>query len=818
MSGSKKDSGETPSGVSHPYSDKPAIAAAVAKAHEKRAAAETASLSGAAVSAAAEPREDEKPVTQEEMRGYMRSVEELRAMIERLVIASPGLGAAAQAAETPSPDGLGSHFGYDNAQMFRTPATMVPEPASSADVRGGRPKASVGRYKSAVLIVNGKQTSCEAALVDSSAAIVAASCLQYKGNTVDSNQSYELVIKLGSGDSNSQKVSISTITVHPEYDASSYINNLAVVQFNTGAPVSWQNYLAVNPDEWDNEYFARHSLTNSYSLTWNNIVAFSTMSTPSDCAKASKVYSENSGDFLCNYAASLSIYNRDCKVPYGTVYAVVQPDDFGVAAIHSHSAIYGDSLCSSDKKLHYYTLLRNYIPWAARVIGRSIGGFSKDTSFHLSINYDYSMKTVSSTTVSGVKVFAGDRYSQDPVNPALADPAPPASSNTAAGQSTQVATSTKAPVITNVPATNAPATNAPATNAPATNAPVTSAPANQATGSSAAGTTAGLIDNSAAATASSNASLGNSANAAQTSGNSAAQTSVSSGGVSGESTDSVTMSSSTQESSASSASMSNSSNAESLDKTNENDGDGQAVVLTDVSGSQSASSPTASDGSSSSPTSNSADINIGPSETENLGSKETTDASNSSSANNAGKNNNSSGSKRTAIIVIVIIVLLGLIGGGAWWFIRRRRKVRQSAAEKNGWNSPRGSVRSSLSPAYLPRGEEENRDSGFSGVTRGYYGDKQYDGNRVLDYNDAFIEGTQSGGQSARDNRTSYYNYQQNDVNNQRYTDRYSNYRGNNYRDTFQQTPGRQSAYLHQPIQQQMPMPTNNRGNYEGNF
>ncbi|KAJ1860298.1 hypothetical protein LPJ73_001433, partial [Coemansia sp. RSA 2703] len=144
MSGLKKDSGEMPSGMSHPYSDKPAITAAIAKGHEKCVAAETASLSGVAVSAAAEPSEDEKLVTREEMCGYMCSIEELRAMIERLVIASPGLGAAAQAAETPSPDEPGSHFGYDNAQMFRTPVTMVLEPASSADMCGGRPKASVG--------------------------------------------------------------------------------------------------------------------------------------------------------------------------------------------------------------------------------------------------------------------------------------------------------------------------------------------------------------------------------------------------------------------------------------------------------------------------------------------------------------------------------------------------------------------------------------------------------------------------------------------------------------------------------------------------
>ncbi|KAJ1853941.1 hypothetical protein LPJ73_002555, partial [Coemansia sp. RSA 2703] len=144
MSESKKDSGETPSGVSNPYSNKPAIAAAVAKAHEKHAAVETASSSGVAVSATTEPREDKKPVTWEEMCGYMRSVEELRAMIERLVIASPGLGAAGQTTETPSPDEPGSHFGYDNMQMFRTPATMVPEPVLSAVMCGGRPKESMG--------------------------------------------------------------------------------------------------------------------------------------------------------------------------------------------------------------------------------------------------------------------------------------------------------------------------------------------------------------------------------------------------------------------------------------------------------------------------------------------------------------------------------------------------------------------------------------------------------------------------------------------------------------------------------------------------
>ncbi|KAJ1855621.1 hypothetical protein LPJ73_002313, partial [Coemansia sp. RSA 2703] len=124
MLGSKKDSREMFSYVSHLYSNKLAIAATIAKAQEKNALVETASLSGATVPAATKPCEHKKPVTRKEMRWYQHSVDKLQAMIERLVIASPGLGAAVLATEKPSPDGPGRHFGYDNVPLFRTPATM----------------------------------------------------------------------------------------------------------------------------------------------------------------------------------------------------------------------------------------------------------------------------------------------------------------------------------------------------------------------------------------------------------------------------------------------------------------------------------------------------------------------------------------------------------------------------------------------------------------------------------------------------------------------------------------------------------------------
>ncbi|KAJ2704963.1 hypothetical protein FB645_002827 [Coemansia sp. IMI 203386] len=565
--------------------------------------------------------------------------------------------------------------------------------------------SSILDYRGAVLLINRKQTSCEAALVDSNAAFISASCFEYSGSTtVDtSKNTYELMIKLGSGNSNSQKVSISKINVHPKYDPKTYINNVAIVQFSTGGAATWQEYIAVNPSEWDDQYFSRRSLTDSYSSTWNNIIAFSSTTTPSDCAKASKAYSENKQDFLCNYAASLSIYNRDCKVPYGTVYAVVQPDDFGVAAIYSHSAIYGDSMCSSQKKLHYYTILRNYIPWAARAIGRSIGGFSKDSSFKLAIDYDYSMTEVSTSSVSGVQVFSGDRYSQDPVNPALADPSPPP--ETSAPASATQAT-------TKPPATSAGASTQDPQTSDKPDAPATSAgQSNNASNGSSVGSGTGTSDDGKDDANSNSPTSG-------TNGSSAAPTSAS-------------------ETKGSSNPVDNG------EDSNNNDGGegGQATVLVDDPDKPSTSAATSGNSNNSGNNNSSTNASttdkgvtdIGPSETEdNASPSSSEDASNNSSANNA-EDESKGGSSKTIIIIVVIVLLLLAIGGGLWWLWKRKqRKKQQSIVEQNGWRDSRQSLGtndsdSMLGPTYSTHGDREQRQHGRESA---YSLDDYYAGDR----------------------------------------------------------------------------------------
>ncbi|KAJ1788736.1 hypothetical protein LPJ59_005485, partial [Coemansia sp. RSA 2399] len=260
-------------------------------------------------------------------------------------------------------------------------------------------------YKSALLLIDGMETSCECALIDSGSGFVAASCLQFSGTKVDMTQTYELAIKMGSGSSPTITQTISAITVHPNYDSSTLLNNLAVVQFGDQSDIGWQNYIGIDPSEWSDLYFIRRSLENVPSLTWNNVIAYSSTDTPDKCLNSSAAYAANPDDFLCNYAATLSIMNQDCKVPYGTVFAAIQPSDIATVALHSHSAVYGDSMCSQETKLHYYTLLRNYLAWAATVINRSIGGFALNSSYSFTPDSSYAMKSASSGTVSGVDVF-----------------------------------------------------------------------------------------------------------------------------------------------------------------------------------------------------------------------------------------------------------------------------------------------------------------------------------------------------------------------------------------------------------------------------
>ncbi|KAI9505314.1 hypothetical protein BX070DRAFT_251178 [Coemansia spiralis] len=99
--------------------------------------------------------------------------------------------------------------------------------------------------KGGLLIKNGKQTSCELGVIDSTAAFVAAGCIDFSGNNIDWSKNYEVYLDAGI-DNNPISYKVYSIVVHPSYNSSTNANPVAILQFNKGDIPSWTNPIAID--------------------------------------------------------------------------------------------------------------------------------------------------------------------------------------------------------------------------------------------------------------------------------------------------------------------------------------------------------------------------------------------------------------------------------------------------------------------------------------------------------------------------------------------------------------------------------------------
>ncbi|KAJ2433854.1 hypothetical protein GGF42_009320, partial [Coemansia sp. RSA 2424] len=122
---------------------------------------------------------------------------------------------------------------------------------------------SIDNYRGAVLVKNGHQTSCEFALIDKGSAFIAASCLDLKAGTTTATEDGGTRHEIYFEDSkylrtaSSSPIASTNIHVHPNYDATTYANNIAVVTFTTEQTRDWANAISVNRDEWTNALYVR---------------------------------------------------------------------------------------------------------------------------------------------------------------------------------------------------------------------------------------------------------------------------------------------------------------------------------------------------------------------------------------------------------------------------------------------------------------------------------------------------------------------------------------------------------------------------------
>ncbi|KAJ2801011.1 hypothetical protein H4R21_002955 [Coemansia helicoidea] len=266
-----------------------------------------------------------------------------------------------------------------------------------------------------VLVKNGMLTSCELAVLDTQAAVVAASCLDFTGSGgVDTGTKY--TVYLDGGDSGKPaNYNVDTVTVHPGYKQSSLANNLAIVQFNGDGSAEQQVPVAPTPNHsWDSTAYGQRTLSGTSGTKWNTLnTAGSGNADDATCKGLSQLYMLNQGDMACSQLTVDSPHSdlSSCAIPYGVYYGILG-DRAYLVGLYSHAAVEGGSdLCKYSSETSYFTLLGRYIGFIHATLGRNFDiGDSAFGAKYGDFSPTYGMANDSVNKTIGVSVVTGNVY------------------------------------------------------------------------------------------------------------------------------------------------------------------------------------------------------------------------------------------------------------------------------------------------------------------------------------------------------------------------------------------------------------------------
>ncbi|KAJ2451932.1 hypothetical protein EV183_003286 [Coemansia sp. RSA 2336] len=278
----------------------------------------------------------------------------------------------------------------------------------------------IGMMKGGVLAKNGKVTSCELAVIDNKAAVVAASCLDYSsGTTLDDEAKYVAYLDRGN-DGVQGAYLVDSIKVHPKFNPENYVNNLAILQFNKDSKVTMQNSIApVGPGySWNETAFVRVTLNNTNMENMKFDYRENNNGNDNACSELSGMYAVNMDDMMCTQHLMPSVFDSHaCDVPMGTSYGYAHNENAYIIGIYSYTAIYqGDTLCKNSEQRSYYTALYNYLGFIHKTLDRDV---KIDSSFFdkniTDFKSDYSMidRDFSDETDKSATIVSGNFYGKD---------------------------------------------------------------------------------------------------------------------------------------------------------------------------------------------------------------------------------------------------------------------------------------------------------------------------------------------------------------------------------------------------------------------
>ncbi|KAJ2106204.1 hypothetical protein GGI16_002021 [Coemansia sp. S142-1] len=265
---------------------------------------------------------------------------------------------------------------------------------------------------SAVLLLDGGDTTCSVVVANEAYGLVAANCIS-PDDTWESGKPKKYQVAVSQiGDKHNLTFDINKITVHPAYDANTFANNIAIVYFESNGIEPFQTAVADWPQDWDGHYFVYHHLSSNSPVVFEKPIIYDVAISDSignDCSANSKVYALNPGDFACSTLTITWHGNSSCEAPFNMMYGKLGQQS-AVAAIYSHSAIPGTkAFCGGGKVYNYYTLLQHYMSWISTTTERQVAFLH-----HLHNGYtphmvpDYAIKIPANNgTIEGVEVLEG---------------------------------------------------------------------------------------------------------------------------------------------------------------------------------------------------------------------------------------------------------------------------------------------------------------------------------------------------------------------------------------------------------------------------
>ncbi|KAJ2570168.1 hypothetical protein GGH19_005185 [Coemansia sp. RSA 1807] len=237
------------------------------------------------------------------------------------------------------------------------------------------PEDLIKQLKRGVLLKNKKLTSCELAPLDNGCSIVAASCLEYLPGTTELDMNFEYEVLLDDGiDGVSARYMVENINPHPYFSLKQLANNFAILQHNSGEPITWQNRIApFSFYDWSTMVYSRAMITDVDNPDWSTSFNATIPTAELTCVNLSGLYYTWYNDMTCSPSlttpptSSLS----NCQIPMGVAYSIAHDTAFIVGPYSYSEVVGGNSFCSYSYQRSYYTAINNYMAYIVYVVGRN---------------------------------------------------------------------------------------------------------------------------------------------------------------------------------------------------------------------------------------------------------------------------------------------------------------------------------------------------------------------------------------------------------------------------------------------------------------